>query len=136
MQHPSIKQMAARANSAHRAILAALVDGTPLPVFSTSDARGISTAKATLMRWGCVESVRESHAAPPIAVATRRGEALLSFLRSRGEAHGAASDDSGKSTPSNRNPDSRPCANESTYWDAGQRSLESATARLVEQVEE
>lgn len=81
MSLPSIKQMANRANGAHRAILAALIDGTPYQMRSTSDARGYSTAKSTLLKWGCIESVRESFAEPPRAVVTQRGRELLSALR-------------------------------------------------------
>lgn len=82
---PSIKQMAVRANGAHRNILAALIDGTQYQLRSTSDARGYSTAKGTLLKWGCIESVRHSHAEPPRCLVTDRGRELLAYLRANKE---------------------------------------------------
>jgi len=52
---PSIKQMRARMNSGHRAVLLAARDGKPLKAMTVGDARGLVTCRATLRGWGALD---------------------------------------------------------------------------------
>jgi hypothetical protein len=77
---PSVGQMAARANTAHRVALTSLAAGRRVyddcsP--SLSDLRGMATALRTLARWGCIEP------AEPVSRVTERGFELLQRLQSR-----------------------------------------------------
>ena len=64
---PSIAQMRARMNSAHRQLLEAARDGRRVTTQSQSAARGYMTARATLVGWGCIDGDQ----------ITATGEALL-----------------------------------------------------------
>lgn len=71
---PSVAQMKARSEDGHRHILAAVAAGRPYvtPAHTIGQVRGYSTARRTLLRWGCLEWSAE--AGDRI---TDRGRALL-----------------------------------------------------------
>lgn len=70
---PSIAQMRSRLNSAHRQLLEAARDGRKVTTQSYASSRGYMTARATLLRWGCIEDDQ----------LTDTGRALLSEPQAR-----------------------------------------------------
>ena len=73
---PTVRQMACRALSGHRAALHNLANGLPVvrPNAFASEIRGMQTVMSTLRGWGCIDGAGEL---------TATGRELLAVLESR-----------------------------------------------------